>query len=258
MASTSETGHAKNVANFEDLISFCTGYGTSYNPTKAAIKLPALNTLLTNSRNSLIAVNTALSPFNNTVNAREIAFVPLSKLVTRIINALDATDATTQVVKDAKTIARKLQGKRAEKLSPPPPPPPPAASIAPSPLPTPLPITPVHISASQMSFDSRIENFSKLITLLTNEPLYAPNETDLKLIALNTLLTSLKTTNTAVVNGTTPLSNARISRNSILYATGTGLVDIAGEVKKYVKSVFGGTSPQYKQVSGLKFTRPKQ
>ena len=28
MASKSETGHSKNVANFEDLISFCTGYGT--------------------------------------------------------------------------------------------------------------------------------------------------------------------------------------------------------------------------------------
>jgi ADP-heptose:LPS heptosyltransferase len=196
------------------------------------------------------------------VNAREIVFIPLTKLVTRIVNALDATDATTQVVKDAKTIARKLQGKRAEKLPPPPPPPPTPAMIvlpspSPSPLPTPLPVTPIHISASQMSFDNRIENFSKLITLLTNEPLYAPNETDLKLIALNTLLTSLKNTNTAVVNGTTLLSNARIARNTMLYAIGTGLVDIAAEVKKYVKSIFGATSPQYKQVSGLKFNRIK-
>ncbi len=31
MASTTETGHAKNVANFEDLISFCQGYGTTVN-----------------------------------------------------------------------------------------------------------------------------------------------------------------------------------------------------------------------------------
>lgn len=29
MASTSETGHAKNIANFQDLISFCQGYGAS-------------------------------------------------------------------------------------------------------------------------------------------------------------------------------------------------------------------------------------
>lgn len=41
MTSTSETGHAKNVANFDDLVSFVTGYGTAYNPSKASIKLTA-------------------------------------------------------------------------------------------------------------------------------------------------------------------------------------------------------------------------
>ncbi len=39
-----ETGHAKNVANFEDFISFITGYGAAYNPTKVPIKLLSLNT----------------------------------------------------------------------------------------------------------------------------------------------------------------------------------------------------------------------
>ena len=72
MASTSESGHAKNVANFEDLISFCTGYGTTFNPSKNAIKLIQLNTLLTNAKNSLNVVNTSLNPFNIAVNAREI------------------------------------------------------------------------------------------------------------------------------------------------------------------------------------------
>ena len=48
MASTEETGHAKNAATFEDLISFCTGYGAKYNPSKAALKLPVLNTQFTN------------------------------------------------------------------------------------------------------------------------------------------------------------------------------------------------------------------
>ena len=46
MASTTETDHAKNVATFEGLISFCTGYGATYNPSKAALKLPALATQL--------------------------------------------------------------------------------------------------------------------------------------------------------------------------------------------------------------------
>jgi hypothetical protein len=62
MASTSETGHAKNVANLQDLISFCNGYGASYNPTKNALKLPQLNALLTTSQTSIadiITKNTA-------------------------------------------------------------------------------------------------------------------------------------------------------------------------------------------------------
>ncbi len=42
MASTTETGNAKNVANFEDMISFVTGYGVTYNPSKNSIKLPQL------------------------------------------------------------------------------------------------------------------------------------------------------------------------------------------------------------------------
>lgn len=38
----------------------------------------------------------------------------------------------------------------------------------------------------------------------------------------------------------------------------TGLVDIVDDVKKYVKSLFGASTPQYKQISGLKFTRPRK
>jgi len=34
MANTSESGHAKNAANFESLVSFVKGRGAAYNPTK--------------------------------------------------------------------------------------------------------------------------------------------------------------------------------------------------------------------------------
>ena len=65
MASTSETGHAKNVANFQDLISFVVGYGATYNPTKDALKLPQLNALLTTSQTSLAEVVTKNTAYNN-------------------------------------------------------------------------------------------------------------------------------------------------------------------------------------------------
>lgn len=50
--------------------------------------------------------------------------------------------------------------------------------------------------------------------------------------------------------------HAKWPRN-VRYASDTGLVDLAGLVKKYVKSLYGADSPQFKQISGLEFTRPK-
>ncbi|MDD3859910.1 MAG: hypothetical protein PHW83_06910 [Bacteroidales bacterium] len=247
MASTSETGHAKNVANFDDLISFVTGYGTAYNPSKITIKLTALQTLSTSAKTAINTVNAALPAYSNAVAAREAAFEPLSKLITRVNNALKATDTTEQVDESAKTLVRKIQGSRAtakkteEEI---------ATAKAEG-------KETKEISSSQMSYDSRLDNFDKLIKLLTSVTLYAPNEADLKVTALTTLYNDLKTKNTAVVIATTPLSNARISRNDILYKPNTGLVDIALDTKTYIKSLYGATSPQYKQVSKLEFKAVK-
>jgi len=249
MASTSETGHAKNVANFEDLISFCTGYGTSYNPSKNNIKIPQLTTLRTNATNAIQVVKTTKTAFDNTTNVRETTFANLKKLSTRIVNALEATDATKQTVDDAKTINRKIQGKRADNSK--------SAKTTPTTTTPTAEPTDSSISVSQQSFDSLIDGFTKLIQVVTSEPLYLPNETDVKVVTLNILLTNMKAANTNVINAATSYSNARITRNTTLYAADTGLTDIAGEVKKYVKSVFGATSPQYKQISKLKFTKPR-
>jgi len=122
MPSTSETGHAKNVANFEDLISFCNGYGGTYNPSKAAIKIAELQTQFVNAQNAINSVKSTQTAFKNATNKRIEAFKPLKSLATKIINALDATDASAQTVKDAKTINRKIQGQRAStpKTTPPP------------------------------------------------------------------------------------------------------------------------------------------
>ena len=53
MASTSETGHAKNVANFDEMISNIQGYKTAYNPSKLSIKLDTLRTLYVNVKNGI-------------------------------------------------------------------------------------------------------------------------------------------------------------------------------------------------------------
>jgi len=108
-----------------------------------------------------------------------------------------------------------------------------------------------------MSYDSRLNNFDKFIKLLASVSLYAPNEDDLKVTTLTALYNDLKTKNSAVITATTPLSNARISRNDVLYKANTGLVDTAMGTKTYIKSLCGATSPQFRQVSKLEFNAVK-
>ncbi|MFZ4740041.1 MAG: hypothetical protein ACOYLE_02630 [Bacteroidales bacterium] len=247
MASTSETGHAKNVANFEDLISYCTAYGTAYNPSNDHLLIPQLQTLHHDAKIILLTVKTNKTAFDNACNAREIAFAPLKKLSTRIVNALASTNAAQQTIDDAITINHKIQGKRSKNSKKDT-----ASEISPAENTTP---EDKKISVSQQSFDRLIDNFSKLIVTVSGETFYNPNESDLNTAALNTMFTSLENLNAAVINHTTSYSNALLARNTLLYQPTIGLVDIALSVKKYVKSVFEASSPQYKQISSIQFKK---
>lgn len=244
MPSTSETGHAKNVANLETMISFCQGYGGQYQPSNSLITVAQLKTKHTAGVNALAQVSADFAPFKNATNDRRELFDPFSKLCTKIMNAVEASNVTTDFIKDVKTIIRKLQGTRAT----------PKIKDDSS---TPEDESLQSHSASQMSFDQRIENFQRLIDLLSSNPNYVPNETDIKVVTLTGLRADMITANTNVKNVYTTYSNSMIARDVVLYDSNTGLVKIASDVKKYIKSVFGATSEQYRQISDLKFTKPR-
>jgi hypothetical protein len=243
MKSNSETGHAMNVANFKEAISIITAYGTVYNPSNDAIKLPGLQTALINAETAIGQVSAALPSYSIAIGNREAAFAPLSGLVTRVLNALKAIVVIPQVVKSAKSITLKIQGRRvtpkltAEEKA--------ALEAEGKEV--------KEISASQMSFDMRLDNFNKLIVLLADIPLYTPNEAELSVEGLTTLYNDLTAKNAAVISATTTLSNARIARNKVLYDQTTGLCQLAASTKAYAKSLFGTKSPQYKQIAKLPF-----
>ena len=238
-----ETGHAKNVANFQDIIAFCTGYGATYNPTKNALKLPQLITLNTSANNALADVVTKNTAYNNAVNARISSFDGLRILCTRIISALQTTDATPEKIADAKSFNRKIQGQRSTKIT------------TPIDENTPAPTT---ISSSHQSYDQLIQHFAGLISILQSEPSYAPNENDLKIATLTAKQADMTTKNTALATAYTAVSNSRIARDKILYKDITGLVPIATDVKKYIKAVFGASSAEYRQVKSIEFTKPRK
>lgn len=242
MASTSETGHAKNVANFQDLIEFVTGYGATYNPSKSSLKLPQLIALKASAENNLSDVISKNTNYNNKVNERINAFSGLKSFSTRLVNALQTTDATTETIDNAKTFNRKMQGKKA------------SSAQTPTDPNTPAPTT---ISTSQQSYDQLIQHLAGLTSVLEAETSYTPNETELQVATIQAKIADLNAKNTAVATAYTSISNSRIARNETLYSTTTGLVETANEVKKYIKSVFGASSPQFAQVKGIEFKKPK-
>jgi hypothetical protein len=216
MTTPSETGLAMKVANLEKLIAIATSMGEAYNPNRADLKLPALKAQLELAKEALSAISALSSielEYRKAVSARETAFKPFTQMATRISNALNASGTTPEFDNQCMTIIRKLLGKRAtRKLTD-----------------EELKQTeaegkdPKQISSAQTSFDSKVENFERVIKMLASAPEYAPNEADLKIEALTAYLETLTTANNNVINAAVQLNKARTRRDEILYTELTNL-----------------------------------
>lgn len=239
-----EKGHAKNIANFAEIISVLTALGATYNPGSALIKLPALNAVHADSVAAQTEADTDNALEIAAVNARANAFEPLSKFVTRIRSAARALIADPLFLADLDTIIRKLQGRRAGEK------------------PVDDPSTPdideseQTSSPSQMSFDNRIQHFAELIALLKTNPAYTPNETELKIPALESMLADLRAKDTAAANAEITARNTRTARNTAFYDAEGGILARVALVKNYLKSILAYDSPQYQQIVALKFKKP--
>ena len=240
MSSTSEVGHAKNVANLQKLTEQVSVY-TLYNPPVASLSVPNLQTLYTTAVAKLSEVEEKRNANKNAIALRQNAFENLKPTATRIINLLDILGLPEGTLNQAKTLNRSIQGTNKKPKTTPPPPEGAGAGA----------------STSRQSYTQQAENFGILLQLLATIPAYTPNEEDLMLENLTTYHRSLVSTTQPVDQTEAELKVKLIERNQILYTEGTGLYDIAQNVKKYVKSIYGGTSPEYANVSSIKFTEPK-
>lgn len=243
MASTSETGHAKNISNFQVLIEACDSYGNKYQPSENELVLAALNAQYTTCDAAQKAMKNPLAAYGQAVGERETLFAGFDPLITRVINRFELSKAPDNVRKSAKTLADKIRGTNRKRKSPAP------EGEAPA--------DDTH-STSQRSYVMMADNFDTLISILAAEPSYNPAEDDLKVTTLKALHTNMGSLDANVGTAFESLRSVRTARDLMLYAEGTGLVDVALQVKKYVKSVFGASSTNFKKVSGLKFSRPNK
>jgi hypothetical protein len=240
MASTSEKGHAKNVANANLLNTNIIALGAIYNPSNPKLLLANLQGIYTTSYTQQESVNIQVAPYSVAVNNREILFKPVPKQITKLRKAYKATEGVTQAqLEDFMTIARKLKGVR--KVI--------------NPQTTDTAEEKTQHSTSQMSYDQRTNNMDLLISLLQNTPNYNPNEVEYQIATYQAQKVQMLELTQAVANTFVPLNNARSIRNSTMYTSEDNLVDTFNKAKDYLFTILDSKSVQYKAIAKIKFKK---
>ncbi|MGE0771997.1 MAG: hypothetical protein AB7K37_09825 [Cyclobacteriaceae bacterium] len=228
--------------NFEQLKVFCTGYGGDYKPGNGNLQLNAMGALLEKAKSSLQDVSLAKALYDNVTIERRDAFGEMRARVRAVLATLASVGADEKVQAGARFYARLIEGKRAK-----------ARPSVPSDASEQIVAS---RSVSQTGFAERASHFSKLVQVVSLEPLYKPNEEKLTVKGLQKTADRLQAIQSQVAEAAVKLSNARINRNLCLYHHKVAIYPVAMAVKKYVMALYGYRSDQYKQVSKLRFTKP--
>lgn len=105
-----ETGHAKNVENWQKMIAACTGFGAGYQPTNPDLALASMNTLNTEVEGFMDDVQTDLVPWKNKVADRENIYKGVRPRTTQILAAFKACGADANKVDNVETFHRQVHG----------------------------------------------------------------------------------------------------------------------------------------------------
>lgn len=236
MASTSEVGHNKNVANFTAAYQILQEMGLLYQPTNTTIQLANLLPLQTNLATSVSQLNNKQANYKINVADRETAFKILDKRMTQVLNYFKSLNVDP---KDKDIIAaqvKKIRGDHKKKK------------------PDPNNPTLDTKSTSQQSYDSLTANLNTLVTQLTAFPQYVPNEADISITSLQTYATNLSTLTTQVNTASSELIPVRTQRNDLLYFNTPNVLSLIKDIKAYLKSLGAAGEPYYKAIVRLKFS----
>lgn len=243
---TTETGHVRNVINFATLVSTCEAFGDSYRPSRPSLKLDALRRLRDESQSALDAYLAANADWSVAVADRADAFAKFGAKITRIFNAIKASDSTERLDERIGLLVRRLRGSRRKYASH-------AQTDSHAHSEGPAAAPRRQNSVSHGSFSDRLVELDQLIQFIGTIPHYAPNEEELSLASLESWRQELAAKSQAVTDRHFALTAARATRDKLLYENVNGLVSTASDTKAYLRSVHGATSPEIKQIVALPF-----
>ncbi|ELM3645160.1 hypothetical protein [Flavobacterium psychrophilum] len=235
MASTTETGHNKNVANFSNAYQIFEEMGSLYNPSNSNLQLANLAPIKVSLAGVITVLNDKKPIYKNVVADREIEIATLGKITTRALNFAKSLNISTTDKDNLASQAKKIRGDQKTKVV------------------NPDTAEGDAISTSQMSYDSRIANLDTYTSQLASHPEYTPNETEIQITSLQTYHQRLVTLSGLVNSAGNALITARKNRNDILYFNDTNIIQLIKEIKAYLKSLGQAGEPYYKALVKLQF-----
>ena len=240
MASVTETGHAKNVANFRELITVVRSFEGQYQPIAEFLKVDALEAQAEKAEAVLLRLQEAETLAKRATAALQEQFKTLNTFTTQLMGILNSSGAKGSSIEEARAVQKRITGATTRKKK----------TDAAEGAATDAKVT---RSTSRQSYDSRLEDFTKLVTVLQNIPEYTPHEEAFKIDTLQGKIKMMKKTIEENDSRELARSQAMHERNLLLYTPEYGISAVAGKVKEYIKAVFGGVkSAQYKLVSKIR------
>lgn len=240
-----ETGHTKNVANFETAIIILTALGAGYDPNQPLILLAALQVKLLEFKAALAAVDTKDAEYRIKTDEVQAEFAPLEKYVVNIKRTAEVEVNDAAFTADLQTVVNKFfPGGR-------------KTGIPDDPA-TPEDESRTPASTSERSRDKLIAHFAEIIALLkTKESLYKTNDEDYKLTAIEAKQAALTASNNAAKQALIAKAGAEDARDNLLYNEETGILKLVKLIKAELSRKPGKNSAAYQQINALIFSKPR-
>lgn len=239
-----ETGHNKNVANFETTIIILTNLGTAYAPPQPLISLTNLKTLLAEAKAALGGIDETQSAKIIAVDAVQAEFEDLQKYVVNIKRTAEIEVNDEAFTRDLQTSVNKFSpgGRDTGKEDDPS---------------TPEDESRTPVSQSQRSRDNQIAHLADIAALVKANPEYKATGTPYEPTAIDDRITALTAANNAANAASAALGIKIDARDEILYDENTGIPARVKLIKTYLALKFGKDSAPYKQIAALEFRAVK-
>ena len=238
-----ETGHAKNVANFENATIIVAGLGAGYSPNQPLIQLAALQTKLTAGKAALDQVNMAEADKKIKTDEVQAEFEGLDKYVVNIkrtaeveLNDPDFTANLQSIVNRFTSSSRKT-------------------GVPDDPLTPDIDESRTKLSTAQRSRDNQVAHLADMLALLQTRADYNPDDMQYKIETIEAKIASLTAKNNAAKTAEAVFGNELDARDAVLYDEETGIPKLIKLIKTQLALKPGKESAAYQQINALEFRK---